>query len=60
MSQNLRLLTRKSSRQIRIAGKARILTKEALLVEDVIAVVEHIVLGTHYVVDPNTTPRPTC
>ncbi|KAF2467996.1 uncharacterized protein BDR25DRAFT_266464 [Lindgomyces ingoldianus] len=51
--------TRKSSRQTGTAGKARITTKEAPPVEDVIAAVEHIVLGTQHVIDPNTTPRPT-
>jgi hypothetical protein len=58
MPQNPGSPTRKSSRQAGTAGKARITTKEAPPVEDVIESVEHIALETQHA-DPNTTPRPT-
>ncbi|KAF1952945.1 hypothetical protein CC80DRAFT_507689 [Byssothecium circinans] len=50
--------TRKSSR-LTGTGKARITTKEAPAVENVISAVEHILLATQHVVDPNATPQPT-
>jgi hypothetical protein len=39
--------------------KARVTTKEAPAVDDVIVAVEHVWLTTQHVVDLNTTPRPT-